>query len=139
MKRRLFFILIMMFFVLRTNAQVKRIAISTNLANLAVRGPSLAISYQASPRLGFQVYGSTGNFNHLRTFSADYKFKTAILDVKYTFFDTFYIGPYVRYIEKRVKREGYTPSTGFFGVHSRDFYGKGLSSGLLAGVGLAGF
>ena len=37
-------------------------------------------------------------------------------------------------IEKEVKREGYVDNTGFFSINSRDFQGKGLSSGLLLGI-----
>ncbi|WP_207532950.1 DUF3575 domain-containing protein [Desertivirga arenae] len=113
-------------------SQNKRFSLSTNLLNLAVSGPSASLSYQYTPKLAFQVYGSTGNFNKYLP-SSDYQFKTAILDVKYSPLDRLYVGPYLRYIDKRVQREGYVDHTGFISVSERDFHGKGISSGLLLG------
>jgi len=114
-------------------SQEKKITVSTNLLNLTVAGPSLAINYKQSERLSFQLYGSTGDFNYL-PFNQNYKFKTGIIDLKYSVFEILYVGTYLRYIEKEVKREGYVDHTGFFSINSRDFQGKGLSSGLLLGI-----
>lgn len=125
--------LIFLLFAYSAYAQDKRITISTNLLNLAVAGPSLAINYKQSPRLNFQLYGSTGDFRYL-PFNQTYSFKTGILDLKYTVFDILYVGTYLRYIEKEVKREGYVDNTGFVSISSRDFQGKGLSSGVLLGI-----
>lgn len=113
--------------------QEKKVTISTNLLNLAVAGPSLAINYKQNARLSFQLYGSTGDFRYL-PFDQTYKFRTGILDLKYSVFQIMYIGTYLRYIEKEVKREGYVDNTGFISISSRDFQGKGLSSGLLLGI-----
>ena len=111
-------------------SQERKLTVSTNLLNLTVAGPSLAVNYKQNERLSFQLYGSTGNFKYL-PFEQNYKFKTGIIDLKYSLFEILYVGTYLRYIEKEVKREGYVDNTGFFSINSRDFQGKGLSSGLL--------
>ncbi|WP_431844444.1 DUF3575 domain-containing protein [Pedobacter superstes] len=69
-------------------SQIKRFSVSTNLLNLAVSGPSASLSYQYAPKLAFQVYGSSGNFNKY-LHSSQYQFKTAILDI-----NTFYLKSY---------------------------------------------
>ncbi len=114
-------------------SQNKKFSISTNLLNLVVSGPSLSLSYLYTPALSLQVYGSTGNF-----LNSQHRFKTAIFDVKYSVFKggllkEFYTGPYLRYIDKKIKREGYIDNSGFVSTRSRDFHGKGISSGLLLG------
>jgi hypothetical protein len=113
--------------------QEKKVTVSTNLLNLAVAGPSLAVNYKQNARLSFQLYGSTGDFRYL-PFDQTYKFKTGIIDLKYSVFEILYVGTYLRYIEKEVKREGYIDHTGLISINSRDFQGKGLSSGLLLGI-----
>jgi hypothetical protein len=136
--KKISFVLFVLF-SLKTYGQDKKLTISTNLANLVFLGPSLAINYQASSQLGFQIYGSTGHSNIIDV----YKFKTLIFDVRRSilpeFFQGVYVGPYVRYIEKQVVKEGYSDRTGFFSYlneRSRDFHGKGLSAGLLVGAKL---
>lgn len=117
-------------------SQNKRFSVSTNLLNLAVSGPSASLSYQYTPKLAFQVYGSSGNFNKY-LHNSQYQFKTAILDVKYFLFEELYVGPYIRYIDKKVQRDGYVDRTGFISISARDFHGKGISSGLLLGFQMA--
>jgi hypothetical protein len=114
-------------------SQNKRFSINTNLLNLAVSGPSASLSFQYTPKLALQVYGSYGNFNRYLP-SSDYQFKTGIIDVKYSALKWLYVGPYLRYIDKRVQREGFVDNTGFFSISERDFHGKGISSGLLLGL-----
>ncbi|MBC8053147.1 MAG: DUF3575 domain-containing protein [Sphingobacteriaceae bacterium] len=114
-------------------SQDQKVAISTNVLNFVVGGPSLAISYRQSPKWGFQLYGSYGRFNYLPS-SETYNFKTGIIDLRYSLYEFLYVGPYLRYIEKEVKREGYIHPTGFFSIGSRDFRGKGISSGLVLGL-----
>ncbi len=117
-------------------SQNKKFSISTNLLNLAVSGPSLSLSYLYSPKLSFQVYASTGSFDKYLV-NTQYRFKTAIFDVKHLVvqgvFKGLYAGPYVRYIEKEIRKEGYVDKTGFVSISSRDFHGKGISSGLSLG------
>ncbi|MEJ6980659.1 DUF3575 domain-containing protein [Pedobacter sp. P351] len=133
MKKHVPLFLIGLFFAYSAYPQDKKFTISTNLLNLAVAGPSLALNYKQNSRLSFQLYGSAGDFRYL-PFNQTYSFKTGILDLKYTVFEFLYVGTYLRYIEKQVKREGYVDNTGFVSISSRDFQGKGLSSGLLLGV-----
>lgn len=114
-------------------SQDKRFSINTNLLNLAVSGPSASLGFQYSPKLALQIYGSYGNFNRYLP-SSNYQFKTAIIDVKYSAVKWLYLGSYLRYIDKRVQREGFVDNTGFFSISDRDFHGKGISSGLLLGL-----
>ena len=113
-------------------SQDKRFSLSTNVLNLAAEGPSLSLSYQYSPKLAFQVYVSSGNFDRYLS-SGEYQFKTAVLDTKFFVGQQFYAGPYFRYIDKRVKREGFVDHTGFIGQSERDFHGHGMSAGVLLG------
>ncbi|HEY0057049.1 MAG TPA: DUF3575 domain-containing protein [Pedobacter sp.] len=121
---QIFFVIIS----LSVYAQDKKFALSSNLLNLAALGPSVAFTYNTSPRIGYQIYASTGSIS-----AFEYDFKTVIAEVRYTFWDYVYVGPYIRYIEKRVVREGSPNQTGLFTIPGRDLDGQGLSSGLVGG------
>jgi hypothetical protein len=125
MKTFCFIVLLITSFV--SSAQDKKFAVSTNILNLAVLGPSIAFTYNADPRIGYQVYASQGGSE-----AYVYKFKTAIVEARYTFWDYLYIGPYLRYIEKRVQQEGSSFSYIQF-TPARNFYGKGISAGITLG------
>ncbi|MBC7912622.1 MAG: DUF3575 domain-containing protein [Pyrinomonadaceae bacterium] len=128
MKNVLFLFVLLSLFQSPVFSQNSKFAISTNLLNLAAKGPSVALSYKATPHLSYQIYVSQGRLTE------NYNFKTALIEMKYAFWDFMYVGPYLRYIEKRVQREGITDNTGLFSTPDRNFYGQGISSGLTLGI-----
>ncbi|HEX8378814.1 MAG TPA: DUF3575 domain-containing protein [Pedobacter sp.] len=123
-----FCVSLLVVFALSASSQDKKFAVSSNILNLAALGPSVAFTYNATPRIGYQVYASQGAI-----WVFDYEFKTVIAEMRYTFWDYLYVGPYVRYIEKRVVRENEINSAAVFTVAGRNFYGKGISSGINLG------
>lgn len=137
MKINIIFLLVVVGLSHSAFSRNKRFSLNTNLLNLAISGPSLSLSYLYTPKLTFQVYGSSGSFDKYLLTTSQYRFKTAIFDVKYSivqgFFEGLYAGPYLRYIDKKIKREGYVHNTGFVSISSRDFHGEGISTGLSLG------
>jgi hypothetical protein len=130
--KRVLFICLLLIFSSQSIAQEYKFAVSSNILNLALKGPSLSISYAVSDKWSIQGYGATGK----STLFNNYQFKTGILDVRYHFWELAYVGPYLRYIEKSVQRDGFVNNTGFFSSHGRDFQGRGLSSGVCLGLQL---
>ena len=128
--KRVIFICLLLIVSGESIAQKYKFAVSSNVLNLVLQGPSLSVSYAVSDRWSVQGYGATGK----STFFNNYKFKTGILDVRYHFWKLAYAGPYLRYIEKSVHSEGLV--YGFIGWPGRDFNGKGLSSGISLGLQL---
>jgi hypothetical protein len=137
MKNNLLLFLGFLFTAATVSGQAQRFAISTNLFNIILSGPSLAVSYHKSQRLSFQLYGAYGRFGYFSDEDPRYEFKTGILDLRYTVIKHVYLASYLRYIDKFVRRDGYVDRTGFFSVSERDFHGKGISGGLLFGLNLA--
>jgi hypothetical protein len=109
-------------------AQEKHFSINTNLANLAAKGPSLAIEYVLNQKYSIQAYASYGEIN-IRN---NYQFKTLIIDVKRKIDKQFYTSSYTRLIEKDV----YRPSVDYSFVYAtkgKELQGLGLSFGQTIG------
>ncbi|MBC7653450.1 MAG: DUF3575 domain-containing protein [Oligoflexus sp.] len=131
-------------------AQEKKFSINTNLANIAAKGPSIALEYRFSDKWSVQAYASKGEIN-IRN---NYSYQTFIVDVKRHLDKQLYTSSYVRLIEKDV----YRPSIDYGFVYStkgKELKGIGLSIGqtigyevfkyktynldLFAGAGYGGF
>lgn len=126
-------LIILIFFFAASNihSQERKVSINTNILNLVASGPSLAVNYDMSINWSIQLYGSTGRFNGI-----GYTFKTGVIDFKYRLSKNMYVGPYLRYIEKKIYRPGYVDATGFFSTPGRDFQGRGISPGASFGFNI---
>lgn len=117
-------IIILFFSLCKLNAQERKFSVNTNLANLAAKGPSLALEYQFSKKWSVQGYLSSGEIN-IRN---NYSYKTAIVDFKRKIDKQLYTSSYIRYIEKDVYRSSFGNNVLIFDP-GRDFKGSGISFG----------
>lgn len=110
-------------------AQQKHFSINTNLANIAAKGPSLALEYKFTNKWSVQAYASKGEINIYNYYS----YKTLIIDVKHKIDKQLYTGSYLRFIEKNVLRYAETECNYPFCDKGKTLKGQGLSIGQTIG------
>lgn len=110
--------------------------IKTNLLNIIASGPSLALEYGLRENSTVMLSFASGKIDYA-DFGGLSKYKTTTLEFrKYSPGHIFFIGPYLKNIQKQVYwRESYIGGTIPFTIgKNRDFLGNGLSIGASFGA-----
>lgn len=129
--KKLIWHLLVLLIANKVQAQEYKFSANTNILNLAMKGPSVAMEYRVSSHWGIQCYASAGKTNFWNVYS----YKTVIFDFKRQFATYFYTGPYIRFIDKTVYRPANNSSYFSYLLDpGRDFRGQGISIGQTVGI-----
>ena len=111
-----------------------RFEIKTNLANIVALGPSAAVEFRMQNNWSSMFSIASGHIDY-GDFGGVTRYKTLTFESrKYASDNHFFIGPYIKAIEKRITREQ-TIIGGIIPIgQDRDFIGNGLSAGASLGM-----